>query len=97
MSLKLSRNKVNCLASLITTHIESSEDLDYSIDIGNIRLKVYHLIMEELRLFEEIEERAKERMKTQKRNTPEGSREWEILYRKYINEDIDRLPKFWES
>jgi hypothetical protein len=95
MSLKLSRNKVNCLASLVTRHIEKSEDLDYNGDIGDIRLRVFHLVMDELRLFEQIEDSARERMKTQKRNVPEGSREWEILFRKYVSEDLNKLTKFW--
>lgn len=96
MSFKLSRNKVNCLASLITEHIEKSEDLDYSDDIGNIRFKIFHLIMDELRLYEQIENNVKERMKTQKRTIPEGSREWEILFRKYTTEELSNLGKFWE-
>lgn len=95
MSLKLSRNKVNCLASLITKHIESNEELDYVGDIGNVRFKVYHLIMDELKIFEHIEDQAKEKMRTQKRNVPEGSREWEILFRKYVMEDLGKLTKLW--
>ena len=95
MSLKLSRNKVNCLATLVTQHIERNEELDYMGDIGNIRYRIFHFIMDELRLFEEIEESAKERMRTQKRNVPEGSREWEILFRKYVMEDLGKLSKLW--
>ena len=45
MSLKLSRNKVNCLASLITEYIEQNEDLDYNDDIGNIRFKIFQLVI----------------------------------------------------
>ncbi|UCH95923.1 MAG: DUF507 family protein [Candidatus Aminicenantes bacterium] len=96
MSLKLSRNKVNCLASLITQHIERNEELDYMGDIGNIRYRIFHLLMDELRLFEQIEESARERMRTQKRNVPEGSREWEILFRKFVTEDLNNLRKFWD-
>lgn len=96
MSLKLSRNKVNRLASLITQHIEKNEELDYNADLGNIRLKVFHLIMDELRIFESIEEKAREKMQVQKRNVPEGSREWEILFRKFITEDLNKLGRFWE-
>lgn len=95
MSLKLSRNKVNCLSSLITDYIENNEDMDYNADIGNIRLKVYHLIMDELRLFEQIETDAKERVRIQKRSVPEGSREWEILFRKYVTEELLKLGKLW--
>jgi hypothetical protein len=96
MSLKLSRNKVNCLSTLVTQHIEENEDLDYMGDIGNIRFKIFHLIMDELRLFENIEESARDRMRTQKRNVPEGSREWEILFRKFVTEDLCKLTKFWD-
>ena len=96
MSLKLSRNKVNCLVSLIVQHIEKNEELDYHGSIGNLRLKTYHLIMDELRLFEQIENAAKEKMKVQKRSIPEGSREWEILFRKYVSEELGKLGRVWE-
>ncbi len=96
MSLKLSRNKVNFLTRLIVDYIENNDDVDYIDDIGNIRLKVFHLIMDELRMYEDIEERAKERVNSQKRNVPEGSREWEILFRKYSNEELDKLGKIWD-
>ncbi|MCP5045867.1 MAG: DUF507 family protein [bacterium] len=96
MSLKLSRNKVNCLSNLITGHIETSEELDYVVDIGNIRFKIYHLIMDELRTFEQIENQSRERMATQKRSVPDGSREWEILFRKFITEELNHLGKFWD-
>jgi hypothetical protein len=96
MSLKLSRNKVNCLSNLITSHIEKNEDLDYHGELGNVRFKIYHLIMDELKAFEQIENNAREKMKTQKRNVPDGSREWEILFRKFVSEDLSKLPKLWD-
>ena len=96
MSLKLSRNKVNCLASLVTSYIEKNEEMDYMGDIGNIRFKIFHLIMDELKLFEQIENLAKERVKTQRRSVPEGSREWEILFRKYVSEELAKLGKLWD-
>ena len=95
MSLKLSRNKVNYLSSLVARYIENNEEIDYSDDIGNIRLKIFHLIMNELRIFEQIELEAKERVKIQKRTVPEGSREWEILFRKYVSEELAKLGKLW--
>ena len=96
MSLKLSRNKVNCLASLVTSYIERNEDIDYMGDIGNIRFKIFHLIMDELKLFEQIENLAKDRVKTQRRSVPEGSREWEILFRNYVTEELAKLGKLWD-
>jgi len=96
MSFKLSRNKVNRLSSLVTDHIERSDEIDYSDEIGNIRLKIFHLIMDEMRLFERIEDKVRVKMKTQKRNVPEDSREWEILFRKYSTEELSNLSKLWD-
>ncbi len=96
MSLKLSRNKVNYLSSLVARYIENNEEIDYNADIGNIRLRIFHLIMDELRIFEQIELEAKERVKIQKRTVPEGSREWEILFRKYVSEELAKLGKLWD-
>ena len=96
MSLKLSRNKVNCLASILIDYIETNEEVDYMDEIGNIRMKIFHLIMDELRTFEEIEYTAKERIKAQKKNIVEGSIEWEILFRKYSVEELNKLGKIWD-
>ena len=52
MSLKLSKNRVNFLTKLIVDHIQKNEEIDYLDDIGNIRFKIYHLILEELKMLE---------------------------------------------
>jgi hypothetical protein len=52
--------------------------------------------MDELRLYERIENSVKDKIKTQKRSIPEGSREWEILFRKYTSEELSHLGKIWD-
>ena len=96
MNLKLSKNKVNYLTKLIVQYIENNEDLDYLVDLGEIRLKVYHLITEELEVFADIEETAREKLSSQKKSVPENSREWEILFRKYSNDELNKLPRIWD-
>jgi hypothetical protein len=96
MSLKLSKNRVNYLTKLIVDYIQESEDIDYLDDLGNIRFKIYHHILDELKLFEDIETLATEKILSQKKNIPEGSREWEILFRKYSNEELTKLGRNWE-
>ena len=95
MSLKLSKNRVNFLTKLIVDYIEKSDEIDYSEDIGNIRFKIYHFIMDELKLYEDIEGAARAKILSQKKNIPEGSREWEILFRKYSNDELNKLGKIW--
>jgi len=95
MSLKLSRNKVNHITKLIIDYVQQNEELDYVGELENIRFKIFHLIMNELKVFEDIEEKAKYRISSQKKSVPESSREWEILFRKYSNEELDKLGKIW--
>jgi len=96
MSLKLSKNRVNFLTKLIVDYIEKSDEIDYSEDLGNIRFKIYHFIMDELKMFEDIEIQARDKIISQKKNIPEGSRDWEILFRKYTGEQLDKLGKLWD-
>jgi hypothetical protein len=96
MSLKLSKNRVNYLTKLIVDYIQASEDIDYTEDIGNIRFKIYHFILDELKMFEDIETQAREKIISQKKNIPDGSREWEILFRKYTGEELNKLGRIWD-
>ncbi|MDD8011915.1 MAG: DUF507 family protein [Acidobacteriota bacterium] len=94
--MKLSKNRVNYLTKLIVDYIQKSEDIDYLDDLGNIRFKIYHIILDELKLFEDIETASQEKIVSQKKNIPEGSREWEILFRKYSNEELAKLGRVWD-
>jgi len=96
MSLKLSKNRVNFLTKLIVDSIENTDDMDYTDDLGNIRFKIYHFILDELKMFEDIETLAREKIISQKKNIPEGSREWEILFRKYTGEELNKLGRVWD-
>jgi hypothetical protein len=96
MSLKLSKNRVNYLTKLVVDYIEKSDEVDYTDDIGNIRFKIYHFILDELKLLEDIETLAHDKIVSQKKNIPEGSREWEILFRKYTNEELAKLGRIWD-
>lgn len=43
---------------------------------------------------EEADERARSKVKSIKRGIPEGSAEWEILYNKFLEEELVRLLAF---
>jgi hypothetical protein len=43
-----------------------------------------------------LDKRAIQKIQTQKKSIEEGSREWEILYRKYYNEELGKLGKLTE-
>jgi len=96
MSLKLSRNKVNFLANLIAEFIKDNEEIDFTDNVGSIKIATFRLINEVLIQFKEIEKNAEEKIKSQKKTIPEGSREWDILFRKYTTDELAKLPKVWD-
>ncbi|MCX7974873.1 MAG: DUF507 family protein [Candidatus Aminicenantes bacterium] len=93
MSNRLSREKINYLARLILDHLRKSEQVEFIDEPNEIRLSIVHSIEEELKLYEALDKKAVEKIRAQKKPIEEGSREWEILYRKYYNEELAKLGK----
>ncbi len=96
MSLKLSREKVNFLSRQILKLLFETEQVEFLVDSNEIRLSIVRSIEEEMKLYGQIDKKAVEKIHSQKKAIEEGSREWEILYRKYYNEEISKLGKITE-
>jgi hypothetical protein len=96
LSLKLSREKINFLARQILNSLFENEQVEFLVEPNEIRLSVVRSIEEEMKLYDQIDKRAIEKIQSQKKAIEEGSREWEILYRKYYNEEISKLGKITE-
>ncbi len=96
MSIRLSREKVNFLARKILNYLFEDEEVEFLDESNEIRLNIVRSIEDELKLYDLIDKKAIEKIESQKKSIKEGSREWEILYRKYYNEEIAKLGKFIE-
>jgi hypothetical protein len=93
---RLSREKINFLARQVLNSLFENDEVEFLFEPNEIRLSVVNSIEEELKLYDLIDKRAIEKIQSQKKAIEEGSREWEILYRKYYNEEISKLGKFLE-
>jgi len=96
MSIRLSREKINYLSRQILDALFSDDQVEFLDEPNEIRLTIVKSIEEEMKLYELLDKKAVEKIQTQKKSIKEGSREWEILYRKYYNEEISKLGKFFE-
>lgn len=96
MSNKLSREKINFLARQILLALNKEDQVEFLDDANEIRLLIVKSIEEEMKLYEVLDKKAIEKIQSQKKAIDEGSREWEILYRKYYNEELSKLGKFSE-
>lgn len=96
MSSRLSREKINFLSKQILGLLAGSDQVEFLDDPNEIRLIIVKAIEEEMRLYEALDRKAIEKIQSQKKSIEEGSREWEILYRKYYNEELTKLGKLTE-
>jgi len=95
VSIRLSREKINFLARQILNLMFDNDDIEFLDESNEIRLTVVKSIEEEMKLYDMIDKKAVEKIESQKKAIKEGSREWEILYRKYYNDEIAKLSKFF--
>jgi hypothetical protein len=86
--MRLSREKVNLLSHQITEKLASIDAVDFIEDRNTIRLAVVDILMNWLKKEEDVDKAARQKIESQKRTIPEGSAEWEILYRKYYEEEM---------
>ena len=89
--MRLSRDKVNKLAHVVTDVLAETPEADFVEDRNTIRLQVRKILEELLMQEARIDQSARQKIESQKRTILEGSQEWDILYRKYYNEEVKKL------
>jgi hypothetical protein len=93
VSNRISREKTNFLSRQILNALNKNDQVEFLDDPNEIRLSIVKAIEEEMKLYESLDKKAVEKIQSQKKSIEEGSREWEILYRKYYNEELNKLGK----
>ena len=89
--MRISREKINKLAHAVADTLATLESVDFIEDRNTIRLETRRVL--ELLMAEEakIDAAARQKIESQRRTILEGSQEWDILYRKYYNEEVKKL------
>lgn len=91
--MRLSREKILRLSHLILDYLNSDDGVEYFDDPQAIRQDIVRLISDEMKADEAIDALVRHKIETQKRPIVEGSDEWEVLYRKYYEEETARHRK----
>jgi uncharacterized protein len=89
--VRISRDKVNKVAHAVTEALRELDAVDFVEDANTIRLEVRKILEELLNQEARIDQNARLKIESQKRTILEGSQEWDILYRKYYNEEVKKL------
>ena len=89
--MRISRDKLNKLAHVVADMLAETDECEFLEDRNTIRQEarkaLENLLMQETR----IDQAARLKIQSQRRIIPEGSQEWDILYRKYYNEEVKKL------
>jgi hypothetical protein len=89
--MRLSREKINKLAHAVADTLAEMDNVDFLEDRNSVRLEARRVL--ELLMTQEarIDAAARQKIESQRRTILEGSQEWDILYRKYYNEEVKKL------
>ena len=89
--MRLSREKIVRLSHQITDVLVASDEVEFIDDRDTIRQQIVSIMTAILRDEEKIELEVRKRITSQKKEILEGSEEWDVLHRKYYQDELRRL------
>jgi len=89
--VRLSRDKINVLARAVLEALREMDEVEFIEDPNTIRQEIRRLLEELLKAEARIDASARQKIESQRRTILEGTQEWDILYRKYYNEEVKKL------
>ena len=88
--MKLSREKINQLANRIMKDFDKRDEVDYIAEITEVRLQVVKVITDVLAVDDEVDGFVKNKLNSLSKDIWEGSNEWEVMYNKYYEEEMNK-------
>ena len=89
--MRISRDKLNKLAHTVADSLAEIDQVDFLEERNLIRQEA-RKVLEKLQLEEtKIDAAARMKISSQRKIIVEGSQEWDILYRKYYNDEVKKL------
>ena len=87
---KLSRDKINDLSHKLAAALRRAPRVKFRMDWNDVRLEIVREITDILVTEDKIDRAARQKIRSQKREIPEGSEEWDLLFRRYYDEESKR-------
>ena len=91
--MRLSREKTVRLSHVMTDVLVAGEDVEFIEDRATIRQNVVEILLSLLKEEEQMDAQVRQKIGSQKKEILEGSEEWDVLYRRYFEEE-KRKHKF---
>jgi hypothetical protein len=89
--MKLSRDKVTDISHKLVTALRKSRELRVKKPVNDLRLEIVRDITEVLTIEDKVDRAARQKIRSQKREIPEGTEEWDLLHRRYYSDELKKL------
>ena len=89
--MKLSRDKITDISHKLVTTLRKSRELRFKKDPNDVRLEIVRAFTELLAIEEKVDRAARDKVRSQKRDIPEGSEEYDLLQRRYYAEELKKF------
>lgn len=90
-AMKLSRDKINDISHKLVEAMRKSRDLRMKKDKNDVRLEIVKAFTEILQVEDKADRASRDKVRSLKKEVPEGSEEWDILQKRYYAEELKRF------
>ena len=89
--MRISRDKLNKLAHTVADTLADIDAVGFNEDRNTIRQEARKALEQLFAEETKIDQAARLKISSQRKIIQEGTQEWDILYRKYYNDEVRRL------
>src|SRR4029077_5225294 len=89
--MKLSRDKINDISHKMVAAFRKAREFRLKKDPNEARLEIVKSMTELLAVEEKVDRAARTKIRTQKKEIPEGTEEWDLLHRRYYAEELKKF------
>jgi len=90
-NMKLSRDKINDISHKLVASFRKAREFRVKKDPNDVRLEIVKSMTELLAVEEKVDRAARTKIRSQKKEIPEGTEEWDLLHRRYYAEELKKF------
>jgi hypothetical protein len=91
-AMKLSRDKVTDISHKLVEMLRKTRELRMKVkDPNTVRLEIVRVVTEILTTEDRVDRTARQKIRSQKRDIPEGTEEWDLLHKRYYSEELKKF------
>lgn len=92
--MKLSEERISHIAHMVFDRIYDDDVVDFYDEETGVR-EIRRAIEDFLKFYEDLDRSVRLKIESLKKKIPEASPEWEILYKKYFEEEVKK-KRLWK-